>query len=554
VSDRRSGETNTLPSVVSDVGERRGRQPNGAHPLSAGRSADAGLTSSDFNAGVNTGATAGVNSAVNSDVNTGRGAGVFDRSPGDAGTGPRAAAEERRGRDKPSAGAFLDDLIDGQDDAGGFDSPVPSALPDLPTSAAPGSVSPTSVIGRPPMPDDQSVTNPFPEPEPLVQSGPPPRPVPDPVADPIDGSTGARPPGQTPFPGEPAAAPFRRTVAPTGRSRSATDTPGGPGARPRSDRFAQPVDAAVDTPVRDTEFKLADRPGPQGDGPNRLLLVGAMAAVVLIGAAVWFLTRSGGGDAVEVADQSPSSSSETTVDPSGPTQESSQAGTDTATGAGTEPQVDEPTLVLAAAETGPLVSGEPYGIELYGEPEGALLQVVVDGIKQGSPAAGLPDLILPPGRHTLQVDIDDGATVVASTPVDVFVLGQAPNAGWRANLKSVNMVDEGWGEAIAAFDSFRAAGHEAVEVYPLVDGFWNIFVADFADRPAAIAYCESFGLSVPEECFAGEIEGPPAGSGSDAATDSGTDGDAMTEDGDATTTDGDAMTTDGDGSDDSSDG
>lgn len=476
----------------------------------------------------------------------------------------QSTAGELLGRTEPdqrrSMAAPFDPIGNDEDATGGFDSPVPSALPGLAVrqQGAPAGSSPGAPMTSPdPALDNYPPTDPFPEPDPLTEASysasasasasAPPAP-PHPLADVRDSDAPT---------GIPASS--RRSAASAGRDRTAMmGAPGGPGARPRTDRPGrQPAtfgEAEADR-LQDTEFKLAARPRKEGPGePNRLLLAAAVGLVVLLGAAVAYFLTQGGDDQIAASD---SDSDETTVaaeDPSGPAQET--ADTADQTTATTEPQVDEPTLFFEAA-AGPLVAGEPYSIDIFGEPEGALLQVVVDDIQQGSPGTRLPDLILPPGRHTLYIEITDPSGAgepEASTAVQAYVLDEPPAAGWRANLKSVNQVTEGWAEAIAAYDGFRAAGHETLSIYPLVDGYWNIFVPGFEDRPAALGYCEGFGLTVPADCFAGEIVGAPADASDQSTAEStetteSTEGDSMSEG-----SEGDSMSEGGDDTDSSTDG
>ena len=277
--------------------------------------------------------------------------------------------------------------------------------------------------------------------------------------------------------------------------------------------------------LQDTEFKFADgRRKPKPKEPNRLVLAMSVGLVLLAGIAVaWFLTRGDDGDNTETADAE-------VVAPPEATDEVAAA-TDPA--AAPEPQVDEPTLFFDEAQTGPLQQGETYSIDLVGEPEGSMLQVVVDDIPQGNPEAQLPDLILPPGRHSLYIQISNGAETSTSTPVEVYVLGDPPPVGFRANLSSVNIQDEGWVEALRRFDEYRAAGHEGLQLAPLSEGYWNIFVAGLGEeRASAQAYCESFQLAIPDQCFPTYYDGaaaPAATAGTPDANTATTVAESMTE-------------------------
>lgn len=287
----------------------------------------------------------------------------------------------------------------------------------------------------------------------------------------------------------------------------------GPAAAGRPRRSA---DADAANRLQDTEFKLADKRRKQKPKePNKLILGLAAALVVLVGVAVAFLLTRGD-DATN--DQVAAEGDPSTDDvPEAAALDDASAPPEVATTV-PEIQVDEPTLVFEAAQTGPLRQGDTYSIDLLGEPEGALLQVVVDGLPQGDPAPQLPDLILPAGRHSLVIQITNGAEQSLSTPAEVYVIGDPPPAGYRVNLSSVDMQAEGWVDAIRQFDEFRAAGHEGLQLAPISPGFWNIFVGGLGEeQAAALSYCESFGLAVPDECFGVLVE-PSDAAGSTATT------------------------------------
>ena len=312
------------------------------------------------------------------------------------------------------------------------------------------------------------------------------------------------------------AVPARERLAGVSAARSrehlALDPTGGddPRSGPRS---------ASATRLQDTELKLAgQRRKPKPKEPNRLVLGLAMALVVLAGVAVaWWLTR-GDGTADQTAD---GLTTDTTAATGGVTAaDEATAGTEAMAESG--PIVDEPTLLFEEAQLGPLDRSSTYGIDLAGVPEGALLQVVVDDIPQGQPDTVLPDLILPAGRHTIHIAITNGAEVTNSTPVEVYVLGDPPPAGYLANLASVDIQNEGWAEAIRRFDEFRAAGHGSLQMLPLTEGYWNIYVGELGNDATAVdAYCESFQLSVPDQCFPKLFDPadytPPAPTGAGAA-------------------------------------
>lgn len=412
-------------------------------------------------------------------------------------------------------------------DTGGFGTPMPSSLPpmdDTPASPDATGVMPglsgidpnldIDLTDRDPSgPVDMAPTNPFPDAPPA------------PSGREID--TGA--PMTQSFDGQPMAqagaiggvgamgAPSDARQAGRDMSRDPFAAPPGGGDLPGAQRRGGPVGVGGMTAgarpkrggesgrLQDTEFKLADKRRKQKPKePNKLLLLLAAALVVMAGVvAAYFLTQGGddgdGGQAVD-GTETTVATGESTVTTAPVVEETVPA----------EPLQAEPTLVFDAAQAGPLVQGQEYSIDLVGEPPEALLQVVVDGLPQGEPASQLPDLILPAGRHSLYIQITNGAESFTSSQVEIYVTGDPPPVGYRANLYSVNMQTEGWGEAIRLFDEFRTAGHENLMMVSLVDGFWNIFVPGFGeDMDAALAYCESFGLVVPDKCFAPYYDGSP---------------------------------------------
>lgn len=326
---------------------------------------------------------------------------------------------------------------------------------------------------------------------------------------------------------------------PTGMGGGGFDDPRSSGAPPtRRQDSGRPRSGERRDRSQDTEFKLADnRPRQKPKEPNRFLLAIGLGVVLLLGAAAaWYFTQRDGG-AESVASDSGEAVTTDGVD-------DATAATDPATPEATvapEPTVSEPTLFFDAAGEGPLQQGETYSIDLVGEPEGSMLQVVVDDIPQGSPDLLLPDLILPAGRHTIYIQMTNGAEVSQSTPVELYVLGDAPPQGFRANLSSVDMQTEGWAEAIRQFDEYRAAGHDALQLLPISPGYWNLFIGGLGeDRSAAQSYCESFNLAVPDACFptyyepsAADTTATTVAESTDAMTDE--DPDAMTDE-DATST------------------
>lgn len=298
------------------------------------------------------------------------------------------------------------------------------------------------------------------------------------------------------------AMPRERMPRPGGGRPEAPRRPGAPdrgGHEGGLGQAGRPPSRGSSQRLQETEIKLAGRQErrPKPQEPNRLVLGLAIVLVVLAGAAVaWWLTRGDGtgeGDQTATEDTVPE-----TTDTSVPTTDTTPAAP-----AADTPVLDVPELSLVGVEPGPLDPAVTYSIELLGASAGSSLQVVVDGVPQGQPDLLLPDLILPPGRHTLTVSVTNAAEAKTSTPVEVYVLGPPPAAGKIANLASIDQINEGWAEALRRYDEYRDAGHQNLQMLPITPGYWNIFVPDVGADDAAIkAYCEGFGLAVPDQCFA----------------------------------------------------
>lgn len=212
-----------------------------------------------------------------------------------------------------------------------------------------------------------------------------------------------------------------------------------------------------------------------------------------------------------------------------------------------------PTIALQGGG-GPLATEVPYTVDMSPVPADSQFVVIVDGQEQSDPIDFVPDLVLPEGRHSLVIRALHGGQAIESNSVEVYVLPPTPATGWRANLSSVDLVNEGWEEALRQFDEYRAANHENLVLTPsdpypeLLPGYWNIYVGGFPDRAAASAYCESFGLEVPADCFPSDFIGASAAPAevpdsadtdaaeSDASTEEPADGGAMEDAGDGTGT------------------
>ncbi|MGF1596372.1 MAG: protein kinase [Acidimicrobiales bacterium] len=179
-------------------------------------------------------------------------------------------------------------------------------------------------------------------------------------------------------------------------------------------------------------------------------------------------------------------------------------------------ELDRPVLGLAAADIGPLQAGSSYQISVTGPgvDGSAGFQTLVDGTPVGPLTIGELEPFAPPaGRHQLQIQVTRQDEVAVTEPVEFYAIGDAPDAGFRANLASLSIGSENWPAALDAFDRLVAAGHDDLQLltsdaFPsLRPGFWNLFVPGFGqDRQAAEAYCAEFDLAIPNECFASRFD------------------------------------------------
>ncbi len=232
-----------------------------------------------------------------------------------------------------------------------------------------------------------------------------------------------------------------------------------------------------------------------------------LAGVVLVaigigGAALWTAARPGGDDTTEV---------------------STGSTTEAASGTGaTDPAAPAGTLVLRLnqAELGPLDVNSSYPISVSGASEGAIYQLMVDDVPTGEPSAALTSFApQAAGRHSVAVRATvAGADAVTSEPIQIYVIGPVPPAGFRANLQSVKSSPENWPKVLASFDELTSAGHTGLLLLPsdrfasLKPGFWNLFVVGFGeDRQAAANYCTEFKLIMPDQCYVGRFD--PGGGG-----------------------------------------
>lgn len=240
--------------------------------------------------------------------------------------------------------------------------------------------------------------------------------------------------------------------------------------------------------------------------PSKLVLGIGLAAVVLIGIiAVSVLTLTGGDDdpaetaADGIAGDELGSGEEGATD-------TTPAVTDTTVAPGT---TFEPDVEFDEAALGPIQADSAYSLAIQnGPPDATGYQIFVDDQPVGEPTPEIPAVAFTPGKHLVQIQITHPGGTAATKKVVVYALGGTPAATWRANLASVNIETEGWAHAVGQFDSFVAAGHQTLQIYPsdlvpsLTPGFWNIFVGGFESAEAANGYCTQSGLEVGVTCFA----------------------------------------------------
>jgi len=112
-----------------------------------------------------------------------------------------------------------------------------------------------------------------------------------------------------------------------------------------------------------------------------------------------------------------------------------------------------------------------------------------------------------PGLHLLVVEITTPADLTTTVPVLVYAVEGLPPAGFRANLSSVNIENQGWAEAVRQFEEFVGLGHTDIQLMPSnwfpsrTPGHWDLFVGGFESSQTASDYCAQFSLAVPGQCF-----------------------------------------------------
>jgi serine/threonine protein kinase len=171
------------------------------------------------------------------------------------------------------------------------------------------------------------------------------------------------------------------------------------------------------------------------------------------------------------------------------------------------------TAMVESAAEGPVAAGSELEIILGGASEEALFRPVIDGLATGVSGPDVPTVVLEPGRHSIAVEVTTGDDFEVTEPIEVYAIGEPPGSGYRANLASVSVDDQGWPATLETFDRLVAAGHSGLEILrsdeynQQAPGYWNLFVPGFGDDPAAAeAYCAQYDLAIPSQCFAGYFD------------------------------------------------
>lgn len=172
---------------------------------------------------------------------------------------------------------------------------------------------------------------------------------------------------------------------------------------------------------------------------------------------------------------------------------------------------------------GPLDVGQGYKMTIRGigiEAGNAnSFQLLVDGEPVGPVTIDGFDPFVPEvaGRHSVAYRVTKDEDVVTSDPIEVYVIGELPEAGLRANLGSLRATPGNWPATLREFDRLIEAGHDDLQLLPSdrfatgVPGNWNLFVPGFGqNRVEAQEYCDSFELFDPDDCFVGAFDPTPA--------------------------------------------
>lgn len=168
----------------------------------------------------------------------------------------------------------------------------------------------------------------------------------------------------------------------------------------------------------------------------------------------------------------------------------------------------ELAFAFDVGSSGPLDAGDTFDLEVLGAGPETRYRYVVDGVPVGMPTEDLGPFVADPGRYSMAIEVTQGEVVTTTPPVALYVIGDLPSAGYRANLSSITAESANWATALDVYDRLVDEGHTDLQILPsdrfasLRGGFWNLFVGGFGDdRDAGLAYCDEFGLAPPDECF-----------------------------------------------------
>lgn len=174
---------------------------------------------------------------------------------------------------------------------------------------------------------------------------------------------------------------------------------------------------------------------------------------------------------------------------------------------------DGPQLNFARAAIGPLRAGERYTLDVIDGPDQARYRILVDGQPVTDLEESVPIYFPETGRYAVQLEIetpDEERTTTeqaVTPPVEVYVSGDGPEPGYRANLASIRSLPENWPQALDLYDKLVSDGHTELKLNLSTRAeedslpFWNYYVDGFGDDQAeAEAYCKRFGLDA-DSCF-----------------------------------------------------
>jgi hypothetical protein len=166
-------------------------------------------------------------------------------------------------------------------------------------------------------------------------------------------------------------------------------------------------------------------------------------------------------------------------------------------------------LVFAQAEIEPLEAGRAYALTVTNSTAGDRYQLMIDGRAVSEELTDSVRFEATPGRYRLSLTVHrPGEVQLETNEVDVYVSPGPPRVGYRANLAAVDINPDSWPVALQTFDRLVAAGHTDLVLSAGASGqHWQYYVDGFGDdRSAATDYCESFGLTDVNDCYAARVD------------------------------------------------